>query len=49
MSGATDLSETLIPSMNMNCTDINFSKTVKRMQKDSRFAACPLPQFSLTH
>lgn len=32
MSGATDLSEALIPSANMNCTDINFSKTVKRME-----------------
>lgn len=48
MSGATDLSEALIPSANMKCTDVNFSKTVKRMQERSSSAACPLPQFSLT-
>lgn len=48
MSGATDLSKTLLPSVNMNCTDTNSSEAVKRMQEDASAAACPLPQYSLT-
>lgn len=48
MSGATDLSKTLLPSVNMNCTDINSSEAVKRMQEDASAAACPLPQYGLT-
>jgi len=41
MSGATDLSKTLVLSVNMNCTDINYSEAVKGMQEDESAAACP--------